>query len=374
MAWVGTNSTNVLISQGGAADLMWAIKSALLEAGWRLMSYGGGANSGTYQAPNEDGATAVADGLSTAASLNVNGAWFRMKEPGSTTAGREVVFQRGDAATEISFKYSKATGFTGSNAAYAVGEQYAPTTGGGDGQVVGMQLSQTATWTDEAAVRALTYGLPSTPTSGYVQVVASDTADANGVWSFYAWSYSSSSSRTGSYLFAIDGLLPGSHHPSDADPCCVLKLSLENTSQPISATGYAGIHYWHGYGRQNGGWESAGHLCYPGTHGSNVGFFYSLSYRHFSNAGGSVFAPLSPYDGKAAVFPVGYCIYGFSGAADTKWKGLSANIAKFDTAEANLRVFNSAGDNPKISLLAGYDKATNAHGLLVPWVPNKVPA
>lgn len=354
MAWVGTNSTNVTISQGGAADLMWAIKSALLEAGWRLMSYGGGDSSGTYQAPNEDGSTAVADGLTTAASLNVNGAWFRMKEPGSTTAGRELVFQRGDAATEVSIKYSKQSGFTGSSVTYPVGEQYSPTTSDGDGQVI------IGNSNDANVVRALN-AQAGVASSGYIQVVAADAADANGVWTFYAWSYPSASSRTGSYLFGIDGLLPGSHHPSDADPCCLLKLDLNDS-------GNGAIHYWHGFGRPAGSWENAGRICYPGTYGSsNFGFYYSASYRPYAN----VFAPVSPYDSKVSTVPIGYSIYTLS--ADTKWKGMSANIAKFDTQEAALRVFNASSDNPKISLLSSYSVDTNPHGLLVPWVSNKEP-
>lgn len=360
MAWVGTNSTNVSISQGGAADLLWAIKSALLEAGWRLMSYGGGASSGVYQAPNGDGSTAVADGLTTAADLNVNGAWFRMKEPGSTTAGRELIFQRGDAATEVIIKYSKQSGFTGSDATYAVGEQYSPTTGGGDGQVV---FGSTSATTDDITVRAL-YGLAGVASSGYVQVVASDTADANGVWTFYAWSYVSTSSRTGCYLFGIDGLMPGSHHPSDADPCCLLRLDLTTSRN-------GAIRYWHGYGLSGGSWESIGRICYPGTHGSSQGLSYSLSYRHYA----SVFAPLSPYDNKVSTVPVGYSLYvSIASASDSKWKGMSAGIAKFDTNETTLRVFNTSSDNPKISILADYSNSTNPHGLLIPWVPNKEPS
>jgi hypothetical protein len=354
MAWVGTNSTNVTIGQGGAADLLWAIKSALLEAGWRLMSFGGGASSGVYQAPNVDGSTAVADGLTTAASLNVNGAWFRMKEPGSTTDGRELVFQRGDAATEVVIKYSKQSGFTGSNATYAVGEQYSPTTGGGDGQVV-----WSAAATSDGVTVLASNGAAGVASSGYVQVVAADEADANGVWTFYAWSYPSAGSRTGSYLFGIDGLLPGSHHPADADPCCLLRLDLASSSNGV-------IRYWHGYGRAGGSWESNGRVCYPGTHGSSSGYLYSLSYRRYAKV-----APLSPYDSKASLIPVGYSIH--TADEDPRWKGMSANIAKFDTNEVALRVFNASSASPKISLLSTYSATTNPHGLVVPWVSNKEP-
>lgn len=367
MAWVGTNSTNVSISQGGAADLMWAIKSALLEAGWRLMSYGGGASSGTYQAPNEDGFTAVADGLTTAADLNVNGAWFRIKEPGSTSAGRELVFQRGDAVKELIIKYSKETGFTGSNATYVVGEQYSPTTGGGDGVVVSSSSYLTS---DDTTVRAL-WGMVSCVSSGYVQVVASDEADGNGVWPFYAWSYTSATARTGSYLFSLDGLLVGSHHPMDTDPCCfsVLQLSTNMSSGWIA--------YWHGYGRPGASWlRGAGYngmgISYPGgtkrTGGASS--FYQVGFHNLVDAGAS--ETLSDYKTRFSLLPIGY-----SSGANTvgTWKGFSSNVVTFGASVSANHVFNSESNNPRISILSSYSAAAYMPcGIAVPWVPGKVPA
>ena len=365
MAWVGTNSTNVSISQGGAADLLWAIKSALLEAGWRLMSYGGGAGSGTYQAPNGDGATAVADGLTTAASLNVNGAWFRMKEPGSTTAGRELVFQRGDAVKELIIKYSKETGFTGSNATYAVGEQYSPTTGGGDGVVVS---SSSYTTSDDTTVRSL-YGMESCPSSGYVQVVASNAADGNGVWPFYAWSYTSPTSRTGSYLFSLDGLLVGSHHPLDSDPCCFSVFPLS----PSMSSGW--VAYWHGYGLSGASWlrgaaANGSGMCYPGGTKQQASSFKQFGAHNLSDAGAA--ESLTDYKTQISLLPVGY-----SSGANTvgTWKGFSPNVVTFGASVSPNHVFNSGSNNPRVSILNSYSAAGwMPCGIAVPWVPNKVPA
>jgi len=45
----------------------------------------------------------------------------------------------------------------------------------------------------------------------------------------------------------------------------------------------------------------------------------------------------------------------------------------FNTVEPALRVFNASSDNPRISLLASHTNSDNPMGLVVPWVPNKVP-
>jgi len=351
MAWVGTSSTNVPILYGGSADLLWSVKSAMLEVGWRLMSFGGGASSGVYQAPNPDGVTPVVDTLTSAESLNVAGAWFRIKEPGSTSAGRELIFQRAAAASLV-VKYSKLSGFTGSNTTYLVGEQYSPTTGvGGDGQVVW------GTGTDDTAVRS-NNGVAGAATSGFVQSVARDAADSNGVWPFYVWSYPSAASRTGSFLFGLDGLIPGSHHPDDLDPCSLLSISLNSTA---SGT----IKYWHGYGRSGGSWVSTGRLCFGGLAGSATSNnWFSYSYRLPDYPAG-----LSSYDNKVIMVPCGYSTAEIS----PKWKGLSENILVFNTSEINLRVFNSESNNSRISLLASYSASTNPHAIVAPWTINKEP-
>jgi hypothetical protein len=368
MAWIGTSSINVAVSAGGAADLMWVIKSALLEAGWRLMSFGGGASSGVYQAPNQDGVTAVTDTLTTAASLNVNGAWFRIKEPGSTTAGREYVFQRGDAATELNVKYSYSSGFTGSHAAYAVGEQYAPTTGGGDG------VSLFSTLTD-SSVRA-SDGVATTLTTGRVHCVASSEANSAGVWEFYAFSTGGISSATPAPVVIYQaGLLPGSYPESDLDPsfrgvgsASRIYTTLQGSDNTVS--------FWNAYGTGSQGY----------VRGARIGQYYS--YIGWSAGGWPIGYPatgllagsdVSIYDGDPALLPVGWVfsndntVYPYINIMANK--GMPSNIHTFRIACSKGATFNLDTDNPKVVINAASTGLTayTTIGLTFPWVRNVTP-
>jgi len=402
MAWVGTNSTNVQVqivstnashAASRGAHVIWAAKEALKEAGWRLMSYGtgtGGTGGSTYVAPNVNGITPVADGLTTPAALNGSGSWVRMKEPGSTTSGRELIFQVGaggqnttaEQGAVVYIKYSRVGGFTLAGGG-AVSASRSPTAPSGEGKVVFMpyttertDAATTATGTDAGGTIPAT----SPVIGGYVQAVASDTPDANGVWPFYLWWYPSSGVRSAaSYLFGIDSLILGSHHPDDGDPCCLLKVRLDNivgtTSGTTAATGPYNVSYWHGYGRQGGVWVHNGQIQLPGASYTGSG----TTWNHLTEGLGSEIVSeaadtASPYDGKVKMLPIGYAQGVTTGALPSRWKGLSANVMVFNTSEAALRVFNADTDNPRISLLVSHTNAANPMGLVVPWVSGKEPA
>lgn len=399
MAWVGTNSTNVQVqtvstnsswAASRGAHVIWAAKEALKEAGWRLMSYGTGGNDGalgnTYVAPNVDGSTPVADGLTTPASLASVNAWLRMKEPGSTSSGRELVFQVAFGGSTgqgnvVYIKYSRVGGFTLAGGG-AVGVQRSPTAPSGEGKVI--FLPHATERTDSAVTISSSDGgtAPSISPAigGYVQAVASDTPDANGVWPFYLWWYPSSGTRDGqSWLFGIDSLILGSHHPDDGDPCCLLKVSLSNIAGIVgtsaTAVGPFNVSYWHGYGRVGAAWVHNGQIQLPGASYTGTG----TTWNHLTEGLGSEIVSVaadtaSPYDGKVKMLPIGYAQGVTTGILPSRWKGLSANVMVFNTSEAALRVFNSDTDNPRISLLVSHTNAANPMGLVVPWVSGKEPA
>jgi hypothetical protein len=72
MAYVG--STNNVVTNG-AGSYLFALKTALIAAGWTVVS------SGTGTA----GVTGAGDLLPTAASFGVAGAWARVREAGAST-------------------------------------------------------------------------------------------------------------------------------------------------------------------------------------------------------------------------------------------------------------------------------------------------
>ena len=362
MAWVGTNSTNVVNSQGGGADLLWAIKSALLEAGWRLMSFGGGASSGVYQAPNPDGVTAVTDTLTTAASLNVNGAWFRIKEPGSTTAGREYIFQRGDASNKLNIKYSYSSGFTGSHATYAVGEQYAPTTDGGDGVSLFSTLTDSGVRASDSAVAAPTSGALN---SGRVHCVASSTANSAGVWEFYAMA---TSGTTTPIVVYQAGLIPGSYSSSDADPSFRGVGDVRAIFSTLVATGNT-VSFWNAYGTDSEGYVMGGRVgqyyAYGGVSGN-----YAVGYSSAGAVGSA--GQSSIYDDQTFLLPGGL-VFSNDSSVYT-WinimahKGMPANIHTFGASAVLGDTFNLDSENPKVVINTAY-----SIGLTFPWVRNITP-
>jgi hypothetical protein len=342
MGYVG--ETNVAITAGGVADLMWALKSALLKAGWRLMSAGTG-TGGAYTAPNQDGVTAVADPFTTASTLNVSGAWFRIKEPGTTTVGREYVLMRGSAATTVSIKYSRATGFTSGSPNATT----SPTTGTeGDGVVV----SHTAT---DSAATVATSGLTSaTATSGFIQAVASDVADANGVWSFYVWSYVGGTGVT-NRIFATEGSLPGSHHPADQDTSYFLNLNPATNGAANNTI----VRFWNGYNRTGSGYIVDGRYGLP-----------SICIRTAVSPGSNVLAELirtsgdtySAYDGKIQMFP--FAVHRTNSTVNgSMWKGFSSNIVCFGTNQNDTDTFNLNTANAKIAVWVGA-----GWQFAVPWI------
>ena len=99
MAYVG--SVNNAITHGGASDQLFALKTALLAAGWTV------AQSGVT-----GGGVASSDLLTTVALFNTTSAWVRMQEPAGSPVKREYILQMGTAGTANGLiKYSRQTGF-----------------------------------------------------------------------------------------------------------------------------------------------------------------------------------------------------------------------------------------------------------------------
>lgn len=321
------------------------------------MSFGGGASSGVYQAPNVDGVTAVTDTLTTAASLNANGAWFRIKEPGSTAAGREYIFQRGDAATELNIKYSYSSGFTGTHATYTVGEQYSPTTDGGDGVSLFSTLSDSSVRASDGVATALS--------SGYVHCVASSTANSAGVWEFYALS---TSGTTAPVVVYQAGLLAGSYPSSDMDPSFRGVSAARGIFSTLLATANS-VSFWNGYGTASEGYVRGARVGqYYMRAGGSAGN-YAVGYTAAGSIGSS---ETSVYDDQPALLPGGLVFSNdpslFSFVNIMAYKGMPANIHTFGCSALLGDTFNLDSDNPKVVINTTYNV-----GLTFPWVRNITP-
>jgi hypothetical protein len=357
MTWVGTNSTNIAVTQGGAADLLWVIKSALIEAGWRLMSFGGGASSNIYQAPNVDGVTSVTDTLTTAASLNVNGAWFRIKEPGTAIEGREYIFQRGDAATKLNVKYSRSSGFTGSNPTYPVSDQYSPTTGGGDGVSLFSTLSDSSVRASESVATTYENGTR-------VHCVASSTATSDGVWEFFALSTNGTLSTNPPTVIYQSALIPGSYGTYDLDPSFrgigfINRLFTSLTSDLNVAS------FWHSYGSDASYVRYARvsqYYAYAGLASSSWPYGAHAQGRHGTSES-------SIYDNKPSLFPVGYvhAMETTSAVVPRVGKGMPLSMRVFTGAQQLGETFNLESNSPWVVA------NTNIMGLVLPWTKNIEP-
>lgn len=352
MAYVG--SANVVVSNG-AGTYLHTLKSALVLAGWTVVS------SGTGTA----GTTGAGDLLPTAASFGVANAWARLQEP--TVLGgigpREYILQNGPAnnGTTAIIKYSRATGFgTGGTATLA------PTTGGGDGQVlIGAYGS-----TDASPTAALLANA-----TGFVAAVASDTASP-GIYGGYAW-YLLGWAAGGANLISVltESVTVGSTSSLDQDPMWRYGTGAGTPVNPtpgfIGGAWYSnqiiGISYWQAYGIP----------AAPPTYirGAQAGFATvnqpgSTTYvRTTSN-----FISVSPYDGREPMYPLivgqvgvptGYAI------PASIPKGYTTGIATYATTHNLLDTFNLATADPKIAIANNTSPQVN---LAMPWLTNIVPA
>ena len=333
MAYVGI--TNRTISNGGAADLLYATYGAMVSASWECLGSGTGA-AGGYSSSGSL--------ITSAATFNSNGAWVRMREP-TGSGGREYLFMRGSTGTSALIKYSRSTGFGSGSPSAAV----APHTGtNGDGQVIhgtGTEINATIPASGSAFCGS----------SGYVQGVASTTA-VNGTFGFWSFQYAASTGVIGG-LFLTEGVAVGSTSTSDGDPSWRLTTPANNIVYWWAQT-ICTVSFWEKYGTANQSYKTAG----------DIGFYRSIS---SIGGGGNAIIPLNlgqdPYESKVAFYPA------LIGKTNVFPKGFSSGLAIGTTAQNQMDVFNYSTSEPRIAINTSGNGITTYPLIVVPWVPNIVP-
>jgi hypothetical protein len=197
MSYAWTKGISFSAGSGNdCATAIYALKTALVAAGWTVPSSGSG-TSGSYSSST--------DLITSAAVLNSAKAWFRLAAPGG---GREWCFQR-DATYPMYWrvKYTPSAGFVAGSPAKDVTPSAAiecVLCGGG---------------TDASPTMSYAFGLYGGSTAPYLAHIVADNASPYG---FCMWGY-----RTDTWApivrFFMDPLLAGTYPGSDPDPyvvCC----------------------------------------------------------------------------------------------------------------------------------------------------------
>ena len=327
MAYVGL--TNVTISQGGAADFLYATYAALTSGSWVTLGSGTGA-AGGYSSSGSL--------MTSAASFNSNNSWVRMREPGGVGA-REYIFQRSTAATTAVVKYSRADGFTGGSPAAAVSPTSTDTrliVGGG---------------TDASPTGVTICGA-----TGYVQSIASNTA-TNGTYGFWTFQYAAGTGIFGGILLT-EGISPGSTPASDADPSWRLAVA----SSTWWSNAAPGVSWWQGYNLAGETYVTAGNLGFPGSSANTMTTTLTTMSPTLSTPFG-----VDPYDAKVSVFPF------YIGKSATYPKGFSSGISFGLTSQNNLDVFNISTSEPRIAVNSVNNGSAPMPLIVVPWVTNIIP-
>lgn len=334
MAYVGL--TNVSMSQGGAADFLYATYAALTSASWVTLGSGTGA-AGGYSSSGSL--------ISSAATFNSNGAWVRMREP-SGAGGREYILMRGSAGTTALVKYSRSDGFVSGSPGAAT----APHTGtSGDGRVI------LGSGTDTTAVIAAS-GSTLCGASGYVQAIASDTA-VNGTYGFWTFQYAAGTGILGGIVMT-EGVAPGSTPASDADP----SWRMRSIASEWWAGSSANASWWQAYNTVGETYQTAGWMAMVASPNAGVGNIASSMFPLAGTPYG-----LDPYDGKSSFFPL------FIGKLNTYPKGYTTGVSYGTTAQNQLDVFNIATSEPRIAVATVNSSNTPMPLIVVPWIPNVIP-
>jgi hypothetical protein len=356
MAYFGTG--NNLISGGnGAGTALYVLKEALLAAGWELVLNSTGASGFTPTS---------ADQLTTPALFGAANAWSRLREPAIPVlfARREYVLQNGTAnGTTGIIKYSRATGFTTPGANGSI----APTTGGGDGQVL------VGTGTDAAPVAALLAN-----STGYVAAVASDTPSA-GTYGGYAWYLLGYTVAPVANVRVVltEPVAPGSTSSLDQDPTWRFGTgagatvnSFQLTPSWMGGAWYTnqilGIQYWQAYGIPAAppSYIRGGQCAFTALRTPTLN---TWTYQTAN------FVQASPYDGREPMYPllVGQASVSSSGIPAAIPKGYTTGLATFAATHNLLDTFNLNTADPKIAV---YLTADGLVSLALPWLTNIVPA
>lgn len=350
MAYVGV--TNLSASNGGAADMLFAVYGAMLSASWSCLGSGTGA-AGGYSSSGSL--------ITSAATFNSNGAWVRMREP-SGAGSREYILMRGSSALNALIKYSRSTGFVSGSPGAAT----CPHTGAsGDGQVI-LQSNTGPTATEVNATIAASGSALLDNATGYVHCVASDTAN-NGVYGFWAMKTAPATGVLGSF-FCSEAVQAGTTNAADQDPSWrAVGGGATNAAQWWSSTTPL-ISWWEKYGLAGATYRTTNHLSPPGgmtsTGGDAPGTLFQPNMFPF----GAQFMGQDPYDpGKAAFINVMMSKYPGAGSTPSIWpKGYTTGIQMGSTGQALLDVFNYSTSEPRIII-------NTTVSLVMPWVPNVTP-
>lgn len=351
MAYVG--SSNNLVSNG-AGTYLWALKEALIAAGWQVISCGTGTGGSVVIGT---------DPFDTPAKFAAANAWMRIREPlvPGGIGQREYILQNSTASgTNAIIKYSRASGFGGGSQSATV----APTTGGGDGRVM------VGTGTDASPTAALLANA-----SGYVTAVASNTASPGiyGAYSWYLIGYLAGGTTV--RMAMTEAVAPGSTSTLDQDPTWRFGTSAgavsgtaANQLNPWQLGGAwytnesLGISYWEAYGLQGevyntGGQTGQTRAVTPATNTTAV--INSLT-------------SVSPYDGREAMYPllVGQASVSSLGIPSRIPKGYTTGVVSFYTTHNLLDTFNLNTSDPKVVV---YLAASGLQSIAVPWLTNVIP-
>lgn len=352
MAYVG--STNIAVANG-AGTYLFALKEALELAGWTVVSSTNGGSFGP------------GDNLGTAALFGVAGAWARLQEPVPLVpppgyiGPREYILQNSTLnGTNAIIKYSRATKFTGGIPSSTV----APTTGGGDGQVM------VGTGTDAAPVAAAFANA-----TGIVSAVANNAASP-GIYGGYAWYLVGYTiGPVANVLVALtEHVTPGSTSSLDQDPMwrygtgagapvTSLQQAAGFLSGPAYSNAYPGIQWWQAYGLALPSYIRGGTASiYVGRTPVTLVTFYETK----------EFTSVSPYDGKEPLYPalMSRSIISSLSLPAVIPKGFSTGLAHFGATHNLLDTFNLNTVDPKIVVSVA---STEFLGVAVPWITNIVP-
>lgn len=361
MAYVGS-ANNLIVSGNGAGTSLYALKQALLSAGWTLVLNSTGATGFT---------PVSADQLTTAALFSAANAWARLQEPVPPVpplgyiGPREYILQNGTAnGTTAIIKYSRATKFTtlGANGSIA------PNTGvGGDGQVLIGAYGSTDTSVTAATIANST---------GYVAAVANDTPSP-GTHGAYAW-YLIGWTAGGANVITVltESVTPGSTSSLDQDPTWRYGtgqgLPLAN-SQIVPVPYYLGGAWYSNVALGTQYWQAYGidpvycRFCQTSNLVSRTPVDNSWAY---ASAG---FTSVSPYDGREPMYPLmigqaGVSAYGQPARIP---KGFTTGVVTFATTHNLLDTFNLNTVDPKIAVSLTLNGMVS---IAMPWLTNVIPA
>ena len=343
MAYVGVSNTAITSLTAGAASWLYATTQALKNAGWVTVAWGGGATTGGVQTYNVSGVTDTT--LVSVATWNSAGAWKVLRDP-SGLSGRQLFFGMGTLSSNtVAVKYSKATGFSGGT---QTAISWATTGASGDGQVLWSAFATDALTVSSTGGKNFT----GTGGTGYVQAVASDTAE-NGVYSIYSWTYATGTGvPTG--FFCFEPVAAGSYNAADQDPC--YQVCIGGASAPsalVKSYTALAVSYWNKFGLAGASYLTAAQIAVCVANNS-------------SNSATVAFWPttigLNPYGGDVGFFPL------MVGVVGQFPKGFTTGLVTGCATQNNLDTFNLSTTTPKVCV---YFEASTAY--YVPWLQAVVP-